>query len=276
MTNDNITVAVVDSGVYKHSFLKDRIADGGMDFVDNDMNPDDESRHGTHVEGTIVDCTPGLNVKILPVRVLGVDGRGSWLRISLGIRYAVNYGAQIMNLSLGGKGISQTVDNAVLYTINRGCTVVAAAGNDNSDIADYSIAHLDRCIVVAAVDEELKRADFQEWGSNLGQSIDIAAPGVNIVSCVPNRVGGFTIGGKKESAGGTSMATPHVSALAAMIKLKNPSLTPSGIEKEIVNRCVDLGEAGWDPYYGWGIPDFSEVLDDITAYQSGLLKAMNQ
>lgn len=268
LTDDSIMVAVVDSGVYKHSFIKDRIVNGGMDLVDNDMNPDDEFGHGTHVAGTIVDCTPELNVKIIPVRVLGANGYGSWLRISLGIRYAVSRGAQIVNLSLGNKGqkgISQTVDNAVLYAINRGCTVVAAAGNDNWDVADCSIAHLDRCIVVAAVDESLKRADFQNWGSNWGQSIDVAAPGVNIVSCIPNRVGNFTFGGNKRADEGTSMATPHISALAAMIKLKNPSWTPSDIEKEIINHCVDLGEVGWDQYYGWGIPDFSKALDNVTA-----------
>lgn len=262
VTNESITVAVVDSGVYKHSFLKDRIAVGGIDFVDNDMNPDDKNSHGTHVAGTIVDCTPGLNVKILPVRVLGADGFGSWLRISLGIRYSVSRGAQIVNLSLGNKGqkgISQTVDNAVLYAINRGCTVVAAAGNDGWDVEDCSIAHLDRCIVVSAVDSNLQKASFSNWGS----SVDVAAPGVNIVSCIPNLTGGFTIGGTKIDKSGTSMATPHITALAAMVKLENPSFSPGEVEAEIINHCIDLGETGWDMYYGWGIPDFSDKTDDV-------------
>lgn len=260
VTKASITVAVVDSGVYKHSFLKDRIAVGGMDFVDNDMNPDDKNSHGTHVAGTIVDCTPGLNVKILPIRVLGADGFGSWLRISLGIRYAVNHGAQIVNLSLGNKGqkgISQTVDNAVLYAINRGCPVVAAAGNDNWDVSDCSIAHLDRCIVVSSVDSNLQKA----WDSNWGDSVDMAAPGVDIVSCVPNLIGGFTVGGTKINLSGTSMATPHITALAAMVKLENPTFSPAEVEAEIINRCVDLGETGWDKYYGWGTPCFSTEID---------------
>lgn len=268
ITNESITVAVVDSGVYKHSFLKDRIVDGGMDFVDNDMNPDDKQSHGTHVAGIIVDCTPGLNVKILPVRVLDANNSGTWLRISLGIRYAVSRGAQIVNLSLGNKGqkgISRTVDNAVLYAINRGCTVVAAAGNDNWDVSDCSIAHLDRCIVVSAVDSNLQKASFSNWGN----TVDVTAPGVDIVSCVPNLIWGLTIGGTKINKSGTSMATPHITALAAMVKLENPSFAPAEVEAEIINHCVDLGEKGWDQYYGWGMPDFSDKTDDVKSDISG-------
>lgn len=267
-TEDNIVVAVVDTGVYKHSFLKDRILDEGMNFIDNDINPDDEKGHGTHVAGTIVDCTPGLNVMILPVKVLDENGMGSWLITSLGIRYAVNRGAQIINLSLGNekgtKGINKTVDNAVLYAINRGCTVVVAAGNDNWDMMDCSIAHLDRCIVVSAVDTNLQKADFSSWGD----SVDVAAPGVNIMSCIPKRIGGFTIGGTKKENSGTSMATPHISALAAMIKLEHPSFTPEEVENELISHCVDLGDEGKDPYYGWGIPDFGKVRTEREPQQS--------
>lgn len=253
MTDTEITVAVVDTGVYQHSFLKGRIADGGRDFIDDDMNPNDEHSHGTHVAGTIVDCTPGLNVKILPVRVLGADNRGSNLVISLGVRYAAEHGAEIINMSLYG-GRNQTVDNAVIYAVNSGCTVVTIAGNDNSNTEDVSPAHLEECITVAAVNDQLERADFSNWG----ESVDFAAPGVDILSCVPEFFLGIPYGDAEEIMSGTSMAAPHISALAAMIKLENPSVTSEEIQNIMIEHSIDLGEEGWDFDYGWGMPDFSE------------------
>lgn len=257
-TNAEATVAVIDSGVYKHPFLKDRIVDG-IDFVDNDWTPDDKHSHGTHVAGTIVDCTPGLNVKILPIRVLGANNWGSNLAISLGVRYAVKEGAEIINMSIEGAK-NKTVDNAVLYAVNRGCTVVAAAGNANENTEDTTPAHLEECIVVAAINRQLEKADFSNWGD----SIDFAAPGVDILSCVPKFFMGVPYGDAKGIMSGTSMATPHISALAAMIKLENPSITSEEIKNIMIGHSVDLGETGRDFDYGWGMPDFSkeEVLQE--------------
>lgn len=257
-TNAEATVAVIDSGVYKHPFLKDRIVDG-IDFVDNDWTPDDKHSHGTHVAGTIVDCTPGLNVKILPIRVLGANNWGSNLAISLGVRYAVKEGAEIINMSIEGAK-NKTVDNAVLYAANRGCTVVAAAGNANENTENTTPAHLEECIVVAAINRQLEKADFSNWGD----SIDFAAPGVDILSCVPKFFMGVPYGDAKGIMSGTSMATPHISALAAMIKLENPSITSEEIKNIMIGHSVDLGETGRDFDYGWGMPDFSkeEVLQE--------------
>lgn len=259
ITDKSITVAVVDTGVYEHSFLKDRIVSYGCDFVDNDYRPDDKHSHGTHVAGTIVDCTQGLNVRILPVRVLNENNEGSNLIVSLGIRYAVNQGAQVINLSLGTKdGTDRTIDNAARYAVNRGCIVVAAAGNDTRDTANVSPAHLDECIVVSAVDDNLSKADF----SNYGNSVDFAAPGVGIISCAPRFFLGRAIGGTTLVKNGTSMAAPHISALAAMIKAEHPDMSPSDIQEVMKVHCIDLGAAGRDPYYGWGIPDFSQEAEE--------------
>ena len=257
-TNAEATVAVIDSGVYKHPFLKDRIVDG-IDFVDNDWTPDDKHSHGTHVAGTIVDCTPDLNVKILPIRVLGANNWGSNLAISLGVRYAVKEGAEIINMSIEGAK-NKTVDNAVLYAVNRGCTVVAAAGNANENTENTTPAHLEECIVVAAINRQLEKADFSNWGD----SIDFAAPGVDILSCVPKFFMGVPYGDAKGIMSGTSMATPHISALAAMIKLENSSITSEEIKNIMIGHSVDLGETGRDFDYGWGMPDFSkeEVLQE--------------
>lgn len=269
VTDKKITVAVVDSGVYEHSFLKGRMLSDGIDYVDNDGRPEDKNSHGTHVAGTIVDCTPGLNVMILPVRVLGANNTGSSLIISLGIRYAVSHGAQVMNLSLGSiGGTCRTIDDAVTYAVHRGCIVVAAAGNHKSDTANVSPAHLQECIVVSAVDEKMKKADFSEWGTNWGESVDFAAPGVDIVSCVPSLVMGYTVGEGQMRKSGTSMATPHIAALAAMIKLENPSMTSDEVQNVMKEHCVDLGDAGKDPYYGWGLPVFFEKADDRKSEES--------
>ena len=252
VTDASITVAVVDSGVYQHSFLKDRIVEGGWDFIDDDMEPDDKHSHGTHVAGTIVDCTPGLNVKILPVRVLGADNRGSMLAISLGVRHAVERGAEIINMSLSGPK-NKTLDNAVIYAVNRGCTVVVAAGNDNNSTENITPAHLEECIVVSAINTQLEKAGFSNWGD----SIDFSAPGVDVLSCIPKLFLGITFGDSTGTMSGTSMATPHISALAAMTKLENPAMTSKEIQNVLKGYSIDLGDTDWDSFYGWGMPDFS-------------------
>lgn len=255
VTDDVVTVAVVDTGVYEHSFLKNRLTSGGMDFVDYDLDPEDMNKHGTHVAGTIADCTPGLNVKILPVRVLDETGHGSWLVIGMGIKYAADQGAEVINLSLSGD-VSKLVDDTISYAVDKGCIVVAAAGNNNDNTIYYSPAHLKECIVVSAVSSNLEKASFSNWG----ESVDVAAPGVNVVSCVPDIFFDRWIWGEKTtSMNGTSMAAPHISAFAAMMKLQYPSITYEGIEELLRESALDLGSTGWDPQYGWGFPVFEEI-----------------
>lgn len=247
-TNSEIKVAVVDSGVSSHSFLGNRITSDGYDFVDNDARPTDLKGHGTHVAGTIVDCTPNLNVKIIPVRVLDENGEGSTSTVGIGIRFAADHGAKVINLSLGGDH-SNFIEDNIKYAINRGITVVVSAGNNHGNIEslNYCPAHIKNAICVGAIDSNRKRASF----SNVGNSLDVVAPGVGIVSCVPG--GGF------RSMQGTSMAAPHISALAAMLKLMNPSYTPLQIEQTIKSGSKDLGTPGWDKNYGYGVPDFSSL-----------------
>ncbi|MEE3468230.1 MAG: S8 family serine peptidase, partial [Eubacterium sp.] len=231
--SDELTVAVVDTGVSSHSFLSGRVLSTGIDYVDNDNNPADLNSHGTHVSGTIVDCTPGLNIKILPVRVLDANGNGYMSTIANGIRYAADHGAKVINLSLGG-GHSSYVDSYIQYALNKGVTVVAAAGNNYSNTSSFCPAHIGSIIVVGAIDDDLDKADF----SNYGNSVDVVAPGVDVVSCVP--------GGSYSSYSGTSMATPHISACAAMIMVNNPGVTPAQVESMLRGCARDLGATGWD------------------------------
>lgn len=248
--DSSVVVSVVDTGVSSHSFLSGRILDTGYDLVDNDPDPNDKHFHGTHVAGTIVDCTPELNIQIMPVRVLDANGSGSYLNVGNGIRYATEHGADIINLSLGGSGCSPYIDDSIEYAVDNGVTVVVAAGNENDDTKYYCPSHLENCIVVAACDSEYEKAYF----SNYGNSVDVTAPGIDILSCVP--------GGDYESKNGTSMATPHISAAAAMIKYADENATPAEIEQKIKDISLDLGDVGKDVYYGYGLPKLSKLINN--------------
>ena len=256
LSNNNYTseivVAVVDSGVDNtHPYLAGKLV-SGYDYVDNDGTPYEDyhgSGHGTHVSGTIIDCTPGLNVKIMPVRVLGLEGNGYTSAVASGIKYAASYGAKIINLSLGGKH-NGLIEDAIDYAINQGATVCVAAGNDKDNTAYHCPSHITTsgCICVSAITYSNAKASF----SNYGNAVDVAAPGVSIKSCVP--------GGLYKSWHGTSMATPHVSACAAMIKLLNPSASPSQIESYIRQYTQDIGTSGRDNYFGYGVPKMSKAI----------------
>ncbi|MBR4546328.1 MAG: S8 family serine peptidase [Oscillibacter sp.] len=240
--NSKVTVAVVDTGVDSgHEFLKNRTVPG-FDFVDNDSDPMDKHYHGTHVAGTIVDCTPGLtNLKIMPVRVLDANGSGSYLNVSLGVRYAADNDADVINMSLGG-GHSSVMDEAVDYAVSKNVIVVVAAGNETDDAKNHCPAHIAKCITVSAVDSKFKPAYFTNYSQTI---VDVAAPGVDIKSCIP--------GNKYKSLNGTSMASPHTAACVAMLRYENPNLTTDEAEKVLKNG-VQV-PSGWNTKYGPGVVD---------------------
>lgn len=248
----SVVVAVVDSGIYSGNELFLGRLVPGYDFVSNDDNPEASGDHGTHVAGTIAECTMGLNIRIMPVRVLkknifGITS-GSNSTVAQGIRYAVRSGAKVINLSLGGPH-SEYIDEAIQYAIGQGVTVVAAAGNDKTDASYSCPAHIDDCITVSAIDSEM---NFASKFSNYGP-IDISAPGVNISGAS---------GGGFKSKDGTSMAAPHVSAAAAMVLYEYPSYSPDQIKTVLRNNATDLGTSGWDPYYGAGFLNLRPFIKD--------------
>lgn len=240
----SVVVAVVDSGIYSGNQLFSGRLVSGYDFVSNDNDPEPSTDHGTHVAGTVAECTAGLSIKIMPIRVLEDDGTGkasgSDSIISQGIRYAADSGAKVINLSLGGKHNSRYLEEAVQYAINKGVTVVAAAGNDSTDVNDHCPAHISDCITVTAVDSEM---NFADDFSNYGSAVDISAPGVYIESASGS---GFAY------KSGTSMAAPHVSAAAAMLLYEYPSYSPSQVSTRLKSNATDLGATGWDEYFGAG------------------------
>lgn len=269
---DMVTVAVVDSGVdMDHPFLKNRITSNGWDYIQSDNNPEDENGHGTHVAGTIVDCTNNLNIKIMPVRVLDANGCSFRSSVVLGISHAVNNGADVINLSLGGTH-SKYIDNAIQEAVDKGSTCVVAAGNgkkvykadgefidsatgdrygiEPDDTKNVCPAHLNGVITVGAIDNNTEKAFF----SNYGDSVDLVAPGVDVISSYKN--------GKYAKSSGTSMAAPHISAAVAMLLLSNPTITPSQIETFIKDNCVIIMDEVDENFYGTGYLNLYNLIPD--------------
>ena len=240
-----VVVAVLDTGVASaHPFLSGRVLQGRC-FITNNTNPYDIHGHGTHVAGTVVDATPGLNVQILPVKVLSNEGPGTSLNINNGIRWAASR-AEVINMSLGGRHNCQFRVDVVQYAIGRNTTVVVSAGNSATDARFFSPAHISSVITVAATDFGNRGASFTNWGP----AVDLAAPGVSINSSVPN--GGFRY---KQ---GTSMAAPHVAAAAAMYIMYNPGITPAALQAAF-RGYVDV-PVGWNGRYGSGIINIARAL----------------
>ena len=208
----------------------------GWDFVQNDAEPDDANGHGTHVAGTI--AAVGNNAlgvvgvahqaRIMPVRMLDAEGRGTVSAGVAAIEYAYRTGARLSNNSWGWHGAaSYSLEDAIRAANGADHLVVAAAGNAGVDTDEYphfpSAYALPNVIAVAATDADDDLASF----SNIGAvSVDVAAPGVAILSTEP--------GGGYQSMDGTSMASPHVSGVAALVRAAYPSWTVSQVRAQIL------------------------------------------
>jgi PKD repeat protein len=264
--SQSVIVAVVDSGVLMtHEDYDSTTFTAGYDFINNDNNPTDDFQHGTHVAGTIAQYTNNAKgssgvaygVKIMPVKVLNNQGSGAWSVIADGIQWAADQGAHIINLSLGGSGGS-TLCTAVNYAWNKGCLVVGAAGNDNVSTMFYPAA-CSNCIAVSSV-EYIKNVKASY--SNYGSWINIAGPGGELVDhdgdgrydCPVQS--SFAQGQPSNTSyyfmAGTSMACPHVSGVAAIVKSVKSSLTNVQIRDMLYNTAEDLGNVN---YFGKGIVD---------------------
>ncbi|MGN0636195.1 MAG: S8 family serine peptidase [Acutalibacteraceae bacterium] len=245
-----VTVAVIDTGVdLDHPFLEGRILDNGWDFVNDDVDPDDDHSHGTHCAGIVRDATPD-NVKILPVKVLDWLGIGVNSVIAEGITYAADCGADIFSMSFSGEGLGEALADALLYAQQKCVIAVAAAGNDGSslDFLPRYPACCDGVITVAA----MEKTDFPAYYSNYGSCIDIAAPGSNIISSVPD--------GKFETKSGTSMACPLVAGCAALLKSEDMTRTREDILSILSEKARDAYVPGRDDRTGAGIVYLGEVI----------------
>lgn len=233
----SVTVAVIDSGVGMHSAINSRVRNDGANLVDGNGARHDGANHGTSVAGIIVDSTPGLNVNILPVRAVNDQGLGTPSSIGNGIGYAINAGADIINLSLSIPK-SAYVEMMINKAISSGISVVVAAGNSGINCADTFPANMASCVTVSAIGPSKTKTGE----SNYGSTIDFCAPGDGVTGYLP--------GGGSTTRHGTSFAAPHISAALAMTHL-------DPIRRDLADCCEDLGDAGKDSVYGHGLPDLS-------------------
>lgn len=250
-SGEGVTVAVVDTGVdASHPDLSTRVLPGADFVTPASDGRTDPNGHGTHVAGIIAAASDGsgtsglaANVRILPVRVLNADGYGDDALVAAGVLWAVEQGADVINLSLGGPDRDPLLAQALELATQRGVTVVAAAGNDglNGDTVSYPGAE-PSVLAVAASTVVDTRAAF----STRGSYVDLAAPGLGILSTLPASRYGYL--------SGTSMATPYVVAAAALVRAH---LGVSG--QQVVDRltasATDLGATGRDDEFGWGLVD---------------------
>ncbi|MBD2356225.1 S8 family serine peptidase [Tolypothrix sp. FACHB-123] len=269
-TGQDVVVAVIDTGVdYNHLDLRNNIwtntreiagnnidDDGngyiddahGWNFVDNSNDPIDRNGHGTHVSGTIAGENNGTGVtgiaynsRIMPVKVLNDSGSGSISSITQGIYYAVNQGANVINLSLGSDFPNSSLASAIEYASSKGVVVVMAAGNNGLPIISYPASYADRWgLAVGAVDRNNQLANFSN-SPGLSQLAYVTAPGVGIYSSLPgNQYGNYN---------GTSMAAPHVAGVVALMLSANRSLTDAQVRQFMTQTA---GNSGPNPDVGFG------------------------
>ncbi|GAA4804211.1 S8 family peptidase [Nocardioides caeni] len=226
-TGAGVDAYVIDTGILTtHPDLGGR-AVHGTDTIDDDTNATDCNGHGTHVAGTIGGVQHGLakQTRLIGVRVLDCEGSGSNSDVIAGLDWVVAHHAAgapaVANMSLGG-GASTALDTAVQRVIADGVAMAVAAGNEDADSCRVSPARVPAALTVAASDRNDARASF----SNRGTCVDLFAPGVDITSA--------WLANGTRTISGTSMASPHVAAAAALYLQANPSATPATVSSAIV------------------------------------------
>ena len=228
---EGVRVGIIDTGIeYNHPEVAASFDDvKGYDFVKDDENPVDENGHGTHVAGIVAGQNYGVapGATLYAIRVLDSNGSGSEKDVISGIEWAIKNELDIINMSLGSPVASSAFERICSYAASMGMLICAAAGNDGGEYANYPAAFGDSVIAVAAVDRYNRHAYF----SNIFDTNDISAPGVDIVSSVLN--GGY------ESLSGTSMASPHV---AGALALALPVFEGENIYDFLAESAQPLGE----------------------------------
>jgi len=264
-TGQGVKVCIVDTGVDdSHPALAKLFKE--KDFVNDDDDATDDNSHGTHVAGIVASRDSihkgvAFDSSLMAAKVLNQFGSGSVSAVISGIDWCVSEEADIISMSLGGGLFSGNCDSgdsalnvlarASNNAVDEGVTVVAASGNEGQLNRIISPACASKVIAVGAVNKNDGRTSF----SNEGTELDVVAPGVSIRS--------LGLGGSISIKSGTSMATPHVSGLIALLLEKNPALNPSEIRDIVRNTALDLGIFGFDTIYGFGRIDSLNAIESV-------------
>ena len=257
-----MSVAVIDSGSGPHPDLTNNLEVGRTFYSliesEGAADVDLKDGHGTHVAGIIgavADNGIGIagvapKVRLLPVHVLDSEGSGDSRDVARGIRYATDSGARVINLSLGGPNESTSLTSAVQYAIDKGVLVVAASGNGYADSAPKWPAASDMTLAVTSTDINNNVGIFAQRGDY----IDIAAPGVNILSTA---TGGYRV------QSGTSMSAAYISGAAALLFSAQPTITSAQVRDILLRTATDLGTAGRDTTFGVGLVNLPAAFAEL-------------
>jgi len=251
---DGILVAVLDTGVdSSHPALAGQTF-GGYDVVGDMAYQSDNNGHGTACASLIAgkggsESISGVapKAKILPVKVMDDTGKSDGFAIAKGIVYAVEQGAEIINLSLGTTAETSLLDSAIDYALGKGVLIVASSGNEGKEGENYP-SSAEGVLCVGAVDAKLWKASF----SNYGPKVDLVAPGVLVAAAAPN--GGAVL------MSGTSAAAPLVSGAAASLWSENRNWSADDIAQKLMAEADDLGSPGADDWYGAGLVNMHRLL----------------
>lgn len=230
---------IVDTGVLStHTEFIGRMAVGFSALKQKRGTTEDCNGHGTHVAGTVAGTTYGVAKKatIVPVRVLNCAGSGTISGVIAGLDWVVGdhtSGPAVVNMSLGGAA-SATLDAAVLSVVNDGVTVVVAAGNSNADACASSPARVPAVVTVGATTLTSAVTDARASYSNIGPCLDLFAPGSSITSAWISR----TSDTATNTISGTSMASPHVAGVAAVLLSRNTTLTPAEVSSALTSSAT--------------------------------------
>ncbi len=238
-TGTGVKAYIIDTGIRAtHTDFGGRVI-SGFTAIDDEFGTDDANGHGTHVAGTVGGSRWGVakNVTLVAVRVLDAQGVGSFSGVVAGVDFVTSNHQTgqpaVANMSLGGPA-SSAMDDAVANSITDGVTYAIAAGNDNIDACNVSPARVSSAITVGATANNDARSLFGETGgSNYGPCVDVFAPGTNIQSAWNGSDTDFNV------ISGTSMATPHVTGVAALYLERNPGASPAAVAAAIIAGCTN-------------------------------------
>ncbi len=231
-------------------------------------NPRDDQGHGTHVSGIIAAENDGrgsvgvdFHARIMPLKALDSSGGGTTAAVTAAVYHAADYGASVINMSLSSAAFDQAFQDAVNYAYARGCILIASAGNDGNGSIRYP-AGFANVVGVGATTNRDQRAGF----SNYNFSVDLSAPGEYIFSTTPTYPVGLNSYGYSsyyDFLSGTSMSAPMVSGLAALIRSRDPYLSPLQVESLMETYARDLGPLGRDDYFGYGRIEACDTLEHV-------------